>query len=285
MTNATQRETSPPLSMAGKFERLARLSSEQDVACEPRQCFENEFKQPKTMQDVLVDESPPPRDPRVGQLVELLLKRPAEVDRLVADPAEQGRLVPRFVAIALAGFATFGVAATLALNASQAWPRHVPPADWLGASAGNLVIAYCAGFVAAIGVCLPSFYFYTLLAGVRLTMLAVTTHAVKSLAAGAVALVGIVPIALSMVLGIEVFGLAPLWGERASYTLLIVPFISGLYAVYSLYAGILDQAERQRLTSDGERTMFLKQLIVAWSVCYTAVTPLMVYTLWNQLPR
>ena len=44
-----------------------------------------------------------------------------------------------------------------------------------------------AGLDRRNGICLPSFYFYGLLAGIKTTMLGVTAHAIKGMAAGAVA--------------------------------------------------------------------------------------------------
>ena len=58
---------------------------------------------------------------------------------------------------------------------------------WFGGTGYLLVhlrhIWIFAGFVLATGVCLPSFYFYALLAGVRMTMLQVTAHIMRGMAA------------------------------------------------------------------------------------------------------
>ena len=82
----------------------------------------------------------------------------------------------------------------------------MPTARWSDATAANLVLAYDLGLIAATGICLPSFYFYGLLAGLRISMLQVSTHATKCLATTAVVLVGILPFVRRAALGMIVFG-------------------------------------------------------------------------------
>ena len=75
-------------------------------------------------------------------------------------------------------------------------------------------MAYAFGLVAASGVCLPSLYFYCLLAGVRMTMLEVVVHAVKSKAMAAVALVGILPIYVAVAMGVVIFDVGEFLAAR-----------------------------------------------------------------------
>ena len=88
--------------------------------------------------------------------------------------------------------------------------RHTPEFETRGCpsptSAGlSLGLAYVLGLIAATGVCLPSFYFYGLLSGVRITVLQVTTHITEGMAATALMLLGLLPIYVAYVLGLIVF--------------------------------------------------------------------------------
>ncbi len=65
----------------------------------------------------------------------------------------------------------------------------------------GLWLAYSLGLVAATGICLPSFYFYGLLAGVKMTFLQVVTHCLKGQAATAIMLIGILPIYVAVAPG------------------------------------------------------------------------------------
>lgn len=222
-------------------------------------------------------------------LVELMLKHPDDVDRLTRDHQRQGELVPRFLAISLVGFALFGIAATVMLNVamalgnSQAWPVGIPTARWGDWSFANLTIAYVVGLIAATGVCLPSFYFFGLLAGVRPTMLGVLAHAMKGKSVAAVTLVGIVPIYVAVVLAMIVFRLPAGLTQLTLFGVLALPFVAGLNGVRSLYVGFMPLVDTLPVERRCRRACLLRRLVGAWSACYTVVTPLMVYTIWNHL--
>ncbi len=163
-------------------------------------------------------------------LIDLLLKDQPRLDRIARHPQRQRELIPRFLAIGVIGYTIFGIGLAIVFNASGLWPQlhpvsawlsgsaealiHFAPASavrtWLDGSAVTLIAAFTLGLIGAIGVCLPSFYFYGLLAGVRTTMLEVTVHATKGMASAAVAVIGVLPIYVALVLGTLVFGLPEL---------------------------------------------------------------------------
>src|SRR5947207_2265911 len=98
-------------------------------------------------------------------LVEVLLKEPRRLDDLNREEARQAELMPRLLAISLTSFALFGVALSLILHftPSAAYPHRlllIPRVNLADRSGLALVLAYSVGLVAAIGLCLPSFYFF-----------------------------------------------------------------------------------------------------------------------------
>src|SRR5262245_30793591 len=156
-------------------------------------------------------ETPPAieaREDSVLGLVELLLKDPARVDRLNRDgTADPLPLMTRFLLIAQASYLLFGLAMIIILNAApaDALPHRwlpVPPARLQDGSAFALLAAYCFGLSATTCICLPSFYFFALLAGVRLTFLQIAGQVVRCKANSAVVLLGILPIYVAVVLGL-----------------------------------------------------------------------------------
>lgn len=216
-------------------------------------------------------------------LVEMVLKDPRQLDLLLRDEVRLPELIPRMLAIAMAGFTVYGLVLTLVLNLAAIWPAWVPLARWDDASVFNLALAYNLGLIAANGICLPSFYFYGLLAGVRISMLSVTAHAMKGMAVGAVALVGILPIYLALVLGAFIFELPPSVVEASVSIGLALPFIAGLWAARSLFVGFVSLAETMPREQRCRRECFLRRLTFSWTACYTAVTPLAIYTIWHEL--
>jgi hypothetical protein len=144
-------------------------------------------------------------------------------------------------------------------------------------------LAYTLGLIAANGICLPSFYFYGLLAGIKTTMLGVTAHAIKGMAAGSVALVGLLPIYVAMSLTAIVFPLGRGWDFTCVVYGLVLPFAAGIFGAVNLYEGFVGLADTMTCRNRDARQCFLRRLIFAWVGCATAVIPVVVYTLWDFL--
>jgi hypothetical protein len=220
-------------------------------------------------------------------VLEMLLKNREGLDQLLRDEDRQRDLIPRLLAVSLIGFTIYGVIATALLNAFQTqsgmWLPYVPAATWNSWSAANLTLSFTLGLIAANGICLPSFYFYGLLAGIHTTMLGVTAHALKGMAAGAVALVGLLPIYAAAALTALVFpgfiGGAMFWSAFG----LMLPFVAGLWGAFSLYQGFVGLADTMCDSRRGRRECFLRRLIFAWCGCFTFVTPVVIYSLWDWL--
>lgn len=219
-------------------------------------------------------------------LVELLLKDPQQLDALNREEARQVDFIPRFLGIALAAYTLFGVALLLILNAAPAesYPHRwleVPAAGWHDGSALGLLLAYDLGLVGATGICLPSFYFFGLLAGVRMSMLQLTGQVVCCKASSAVVLVGILPIYVAVVLGLVVFGAPAETLEWLLYLGLVLPFVAGLEGVRALYHAVLGMADTLPPERRGHRERFLRRLTLSWAAVYTAVSPLLIFRLWQ----
>ena len=239
-------------------------------------------------------------------LLELILKDRRSLYGLLRNKSLQVALLPRFLSIALAGFALFGVSLSLVFSVSGVWPvptsiatlielRSVDPimmesipaenrlAPWIHGDALVLTAAYAFGLIAASGVCLPSLYFYCLLAGVRMSMLEIVVHAVKSKAIAAVVLVGILPIYMAIAMGVGIFG-----GSQSLQTVtllfgLILPFVAGLSGTAALYQGFAQLCDTMPPDRAARRECFLRRLVLSWAACYTAVMPVMIYSLWETL--
>jgi hypothetical protein len=217
----------------------------------------------------------------------MLLKNHARLNTLLREPVTQRELVPGLLAVAVCGFAIYGLVMTGIVNALYVkqgfWLNFMPAAYWDGASVANLAISYTLGLIAANGICLPSFYFYGLLAGVKISMLGVSAHAMKGMAAGAVALVGLLPIYVAVSLTAVVFPLGNYWTGYVLVVGLALPFIAGLAGAMNLYEGFVALADTMTGPRCAARGCFLRRLIFAWVSCATAVTPVVIYTLWHYL--
>ena len=239
-------------------------------------------------------------------LLELILKDPVQLDRLIRRPEYQTELVPRLLAISLIGFTFFGLAMSLVLSAATVWPHLFPInavlegkqgmllrfetgetssllSPWLNGNAFRLIAAYAIGLIAATGICLPSLYFYGLLSGVRMTFMDVVIHALKSKAVAAVTLVGILPIYAAFGLAIAIFPLPDVPRDSVLLLGLALPFIAGLSGTYSLYRGLSTLTDTMAADRRIDRECFLQRLVLSWSGVYSAVSPVLIFTLWQRL--
>ena len=240
-------------------------------------------------------------------LVEYILKEPEALHQVIREPRHQPALVPRFLGISLLSFLFFGIAMSLVFAASGTWPvltRVVTWLDdprsgliafapestnlisaWIDGSALSLIAAYALGLIAASGICLPSLYFYGLLAGVRMSMMDVVLHTLKSKATAAVALVGILPIYATLALSTIIFELPTAMVHLVFYAGLVLPFIAGLWGTRSLYFGLSTLCDTMPAPRRYKRQCFLRRLVLSWSAIYTAITPVMIFTLWEWFAR
>jgi hypothetical protein len=250
-----------------------------------------------------------PRELTLLTLIELVLKDRQRLYQALRVPAATPVMLPRLLAISLAGFVLYGLAMSLVFTATDRWPSltalptwldsprstllQFAPIEstwgkfgpWINGEAAALVTAYAFGLIAASAVCLPSLYFYCLLAGVRMTMLEVVLHTVKSKAVAAVALVGILPIYVAFAMGIVIFGGGELALAATMWLGLILPFIAGLWGTVALYQGFAPLCDTMAADGRARRECFLRRLVLSWSACYTAVVPVMIYTIWETLSR
>ncbi len=250
-----------------------------------------------------------PQELTIPVLVELLLKDRRRLFRVLRLEAAPAILLPRLLAIALAGFLLFGVAMSVVLTAADRWPSltslttwvdaplsmplefkaidsaHGKLAPWLSGEALVLAGAYAFGLVAASGICLPSLYFYCLLAGVKMSMVDVVVHTVKSKAVAAVALVGILPIYVAVAMGVLIFRGSEVQLAATMFLGLALPFIAGVWGTVSLYQGFLQMCDTMPPARATRRECFLRRLVLSWSACYSAVMPVMIYSVWEVFSR
>jgi hypothetical protein len=229
----------------------------------------------------------PGNDHTLFGLIELLLKAPGRVNDLVRLPDRQPEFIQRFMAIALVSFGLFGLGIAIlvanappsALPGFMAEHQRVHPR----ASAIALCVAYTIGLTLATGVCLPSFYFYTLLAGIRVSVLQVTAQIMKGKSATCLMLMGILPIYIAIVLGALVFKVDVETLRWAIWLGLVLPFVAGGWGLTSIYNGFVSLGDTIDECRRADRLCYLRRLTLACTANYAAVAPVMIYTLWKYI--
>jgi hypothetical protein len=225
----------------------------------------------------------------VLSLVELLLKDPGRLDQLEHDPVRQRELFPRLLLIAQLGYLVYSGVMLLLLNLAPPEASisrlglPVPPASWTNATGLGLPIGYGLGIVLAACICLPAFYFYSLLAGVRMTWLQITSIVVRGTAANAVMLLGILPIYVAVALGLIVFRVPEPFLPVTLLVGLLLPFAAGLWGLREIYRGVMAAGAELPAPWQCRRRCFLRRLTLSWAAVYTAVVPLLIYRLWESV--
>ena len=118
-----------------------------------------------------------------------------------------------------------------------------------------------------------------------MSMLQIVGQVVRCKASSAIVLVGILPIYVAVVLGLVIFGASPRLVELVLYVGLVLPFIAGFEGVRAIYRGVLGMAETLPPERRCRRECFLRRLTLSWAAVYTAVSPVLIYQLWNYLGK
>jgi hypothetical protein len=227
-----------------------------------------------------------PVPPTTLGLAELLLKNPERVDQLNRDPSLQGELFPRLLLIGEVGFLVYSLVMVLLWNvgpvrAADALPLRLPPARWNDGTALSLPAAYTLSIVLASCVCLPSFYFYSLLAGVNMRWSEIVSLIAKGTAANGIMLLGVLPIYVAAVLGFIVLKVPAEVLALALGLGLLLPFVSGLWGLWAIYQGVVHTVQVRPEQWRCGRGCFLRRLTLSWAAVYATVVPVMVYRLWE----
>jgi hypothetical protein len=204
-------------------------------------------------------------------LFDLVLRDPDALDALLLDETQLRRALDGMLALALLGLLlhalTVGVAADLAQRAGDLpeWSLFLGRHPEL-----SLPLALTGAFLTALGVCLPSFYFFTQLSGLDASFRLVTAQAVRVLARTSVLLLGVLPFFAACALSRTVFNLIP-----AAAVLQIglgLPFVVGLFGIAALYRSFRSLVGILPL-SHVRRGNFLLRMVLAWGAVFSAVAP------------
>lgn len=210
-------------------------------------------------------------------ILDLLLRRRPELDALVLDERAQPRLLQRLLWVSLAGLAVHG----LVLGAGH----RLLPVDHPFAFAAEgplwVPLAMMLSFLGASCLCLPSFWFYTQLAGLDATVRFVACQALRAQASTSTLLLGLTPAYTALVLAAARGTIAPDTSLAIGWWL---PFSCGLYGMSALYRAFA-AVSGALPASHGRRGAFLVRVTLAWAAVFTVVCGALLFVLSSALPH
>jgi hypothetical protein len=130
-----------------------------------------------------------PAPPAAGML-DLILRGQSHLTRVLLDDRALPVAVQKLLALSLLGLGVHGLVVGFA---AQVLRPDLPWGGPLGHPVVWMPLALVLAFVGALAVCLPSFYFYTQLAGLDASFRLVTAQALRAQATTSVLLLGVAP--------------------------------------------------------------------------------------------
>lgn len=204
-------------------------------------------------------------------MFEMLLDDGQELDQAILDGRQYASVLRRLLLVSVVGLGAFAAIVGLI------WPSSglpgasgaIHPAIW-----APLVLI--GAFVTAKVVCLPSFYFYTQIAGLDAPFRVIVAQSLRVQARSAVVLLGVAPFyaALALASHTDVIGT----GNTLAPALIGValPFVVGLSGVRSLYRSFRRMVDELPITNPS-RVKFVMGLVLCWSAAFSAVAPVALY--------
>jgi hypothetical protein len=193
------------------------------------------------------------------------------LDDLVLEEASLTGTIQKLLGLSAAGLAVhMALVGSTAQTAQMSWAiGGSMPMLWLP-------LAYILGFGIALGICLPSFYFYTQLAGLDASFRLITAQALRVQARTSVILLGLAPVYAALALGAHL-GFEGLWSiETVAWLGLTGPFVIGLFGVISLYKSFGRLRERIPVTHPRRGDIVLR-LVICWGAVFLATAPVAVW--------
>jgi hypothetical protein len=217
--------------------------------------------------------------PTVGTLLNWMLADRARFREVLADPDDQERVLPRLLGIATSSLFLYGLVMWVVVAATGTELPFMTGAA--GGRPGNLsfAFAYSLGIVGAVGICLPSFYFFALQCGFRPTLRNIVVAVAGGQALTSIFLIGILPIFAALILGVERLGgnseALAVWTKLG----LLLPLVAGLVGAAELHEWFTGLAVT--LPDDARaRREGVVSFLGLWSTAlYVVVAPVLVYQL------
>lgn len=212
----------------------------------------------------------------IDNFFEAMLADDERVDDLVTTGATLTETLHKMLLLAVGGLVVYGLAVGAIIQGYQAFgvigANDTPPlaAMWMPPTIAG-------GFLCAIAICLPGFYFFTQLSGVDASFRLVTAQSLRVQARTSVILLGVMPFwvawALTPFLDLEVTYFEP-WVVMAAG--IALPFIVGFTGLWSVYRSFRRLVERLPITHP-RRGNFMLRLVLCWAAVMGCVTPVAMF--------
>lgn len=230
-------------------------------------------------------EAAPALPPTITNLLDWMLADRTRFRRTLADEGLQERVLPRLLTIAAASLFLYGLVMWIVVAVTgTALPFMTGAAD--GRPGGlSFSLAYSLGIVGAVGICLPSFYFFALQCGFRPTLRGIVVAIAGAQALTSIFLLGILPVFAAGILGAERLGggatALSVWAKLG----LLLPLVAGLVGASEVHEWFTGLASTLPPEARARREGIVGFLGLWSTSLYVVVAPVLVYQLLQTFGR
>ena len=218
-----------------------------------------------------------PASARPRNMFDLILRGRERLDELLRDETQLAPAAQKLLVLSILGLAIHG--AVLGLAAAALPPQAVGAflargRPWLWAP-----LSFAGAFIGTLGICLPSFWFYTQLSGLDASFRMVAAQALRAQATTSLLLLGVLPFYAAYAMGAALHLVDPSGVVTVG---LWLPFVVGLFGVAALYRAFQSLAWHLPRTHE-RRGNFLLRMVLCWAGVYSTIAPIALWALASAL--
>jgi hypothetical protein len=218
----------------------------------------------------------PGSGPLKGDFFLAMLRDEVEVDRIVCDAQWGMRSLYQLLGLTLSGLLLHGLALGMVIHLAMdslplLFAAKGEPIFWVP-------LSLIGGILAAIAICLPSFYFYTQLAGLDASFRLITAQSLRVQARTSVLLMGLLPFFLAWALTpfLQIPGISDI--NQVVAIGFALPFFVGFAGLYSVYQSFRRLSGQLPITHVRRGNIMLR-LVLCWGAVMATVAPVAVFRL------
>ena len=206
-----------------------------------------------------------------GQMFQWLIAEDEKMDQCLLSFQYLREHMQHLVWIAVMGLAAHGL--------FMGWFASHTNSIVSGYPVFSIPFAMVGAFLGGLLICLPSFYFYTQLAGLDIPFALICAFAIRVLAKTSVLLFGLLPFFIAFTF------LQPRLGTTSEVVLvvgLIFPFIVGFWGLRTMYYAF-GRMSHLFPKQHQHRGNFLLRIVMAWGGVYLTVAPVALHHLFHKI--
>lgn len=202
-----------------------------------------------------------PEQPNMGELIHWLISDHEDLDYILLKPENWSNNLQSLLLLTLLGLGLHGFCV--------GWLAQTTHTIQATGTLSWMPVVFVGAFVGSMIVCLPSFYFYTQLAGLDMSFAIVGVFASRVLAKTAVLLFGLLPFYVALALSTRYTALTI---DDIIVVGFLLPFVVGFWGLRTLYYAfqMLNDTFPKQYQHRGN---FLLRTVMAWGGIYLVVAP------------